>query len=140
MKFEWKDRSEHEEMILELTARFLGEKLMRIRHYMTKHASSQFAHETVYLDDATDGIYAVMELLSVDFEWLFEFMQLRRGDERLPLLGNTPADLLPRGYSFELRHISTCDEATNARPCCVRPHVFIVKATSPLGLSTAQNI
>lgn len=127
MKFEWKDRSENDLLVLTLASRFLCGKVTHIRHLILKHAERTQQSEYFCLDADSDGVYAVTELLQVDFEWIYDFMQRGRGDSALPYVGNTPTDVLPKGYSFELRHISSCDDATDARPCCVRPYVYVVK-------------
>lgn len=128
MQFEWKDRSESELLILELAVKYICEKVSSVNHLIRRH--KEYVPEPAYLclDSVTDGLYTVEHLLKVDFEWIFGLMQLRRGDDQgLIIMGNLPGDVLQRGYSFELRHISICDEATEAKPCCVYPHVFVVK-------------
>ena len=130
MKFEWKDRTDTDLLVLELAAQYLCEKVSSINHLIRNHEQRMSEPAYLCLDSVTDGMYAVQHLLRVDFEWIFGFMQLRRGnDEGLVIMGNTPADVLHPGYSFEMRYMSICDEATDARLCCVYPHIFVVKDT-----------
>lgn len=128
MKFEWRDRSDADLLVLELAAKYLCEKVASINHLIRKHEGYVPQPGYLCLDSVTDGMYTVEHLLKVDFEWIFEFMQLRRGSDECPvIMGNKPADVLQPGYSFVLRHESICDEATKDVPCCVYPHVYVVK-------------
>lgn len=125
MKFEWNGRSDNDVLVLQLVSDLICARVAHANHMIRVHDADD-RDDRLCFDFDEAGIVAAMELLDVDAEWILEFMQ-RRPSGDMPYVGNVPATVLAKGYSFELRHVSSCDEATDLKPCCVRPYVYVVK-------------
>ena len=125
MKFEWKNRTDNDELVLQLMSDLICSRVVHANHMILTHDGADDGDRLCF-DFDESGIVAAMELLDIDAEWILGFMQ-RRSSGNVPYVGNVPVTVLAKGYSFELRHVSSCDDATDLRPCCVRPYIYVVK-------------